>query len=96
MTASRRLDWAPLVASLTGPVKAVLQCLVEGEELTTLVPRLKRSRSSLQNDKAHLAGLVIAHLGEDVLARVQDQPRWKDRVEATLQRLACRYERRFA
>jgi hypothetical protein len=94
--ACRRLDWAPLVASLAGPVREVLRCLVEGEDLTTLVPKLKRARSTLQNDKAHLAVLVKEHLGEDVLARVQERPWWHDNIEASREKMACRYERQPA
>ncbi|MCX6922617.1 MAG: hypothetical protein NT154_05290 [Verrucomicrobia bacterium] len=96
LAASRRLDWAPLVTALDGPIAEVLRCLIEGEDLTTLVPKLKRSRSALQFDKQRLAHLVREHLGEDVLARVQDQPRWRDNIDASRERAACRYERQAA
>jgi hypothetical protein len=91
--ATRRLDWAPLVASLDGPVREVLLCLVDAGELTTLVRKLRRSRSSLQTDKKRLAGLVREHLGNDILRQVQEQPRWRDDVQAGRERSACRYER---
>jgi hypothetical protein len=91
--ACRRLDWAPLVVSLDRPVREVLRCLVEGEDLTTLVPKLKRSRSSIQTDKQRLAGLVHEHLGDDILRLVQQHPRWRDNIEANRERLACRCER---
>ncbi len=96
VAACRRLDWEPLVASLARPVREVLRCLVEGEDLTTLVPKLKRARSTLQNDKAHLAVLVRTHLGDDILQQVQERPRWRDNVEANRERLACRVERQPA
>ena len=96
LAASRRLDWAQLVASLEGSIRDVLQCLVEGQDLTTLVPKLKRSRSALQSDKHRLAAVVREHLGEDVLARVQDRPRWRDNIDASRERAACRYERQAA
>jgi len=35
-----------------------LGCLLQGQDLTTLVPKLRRSRSALQNDKDRLAQLV--------------------------------------
>jgi hypothetical protein len=96
MAATRRLDWQPLVAALNGPVRDVLLCLVEGADLTTLVPKLKRARSTLQVDKTHLAALVKEHLGEDVLVRVQEQPRWRDNIQTNREMLACRYERQSA
>ena len=65
-----------------------------GEDLTTLVPQLRRCRSSLQTDKMRLAALVKHHLGEDILHQVQEQPRWKDNIQASREMMACRYERR--
>src|SRR5258708_22296456 len=56
--AAKRLDWKPLVASLDSKAREVLLCLVEGGELTTLVPKLKRSRSALQTDKERMAKLI--------------------------------------
>jgi hypothetical protein len=94
--AAKRLDWAPLVASLAGPAREVLRCLVEGGELTSLVPKLRRSRSSLQQDKERLARLAIEHLGADILARVQEQPHWRDNIVANWEKAACRHERQPA
>ena len=93
--ALRRLDWAPLVASLDPVAREVLGSLITGEDLTKLVPRLKRSRSALQNDKHRLARLVRAHLGEDVLSRVQEPPRWMDNLTARNEKTACRSERQM-
>jgi hypothetical protein len=41
------------------------------------------SRSSLQQDKQRLARLVREHLGPDILHQVQEQPRWRDNVQAS-------------
>jgi hypothetical protein len=91
--ALRRLDWAPLVASLDATARAVLAALAEGEDLTNLVSKLKRSRSALQTDKQRLARLVREHLGQDVLSQVQQLPRWTDNLNASRAKLACRSER---
>ena len=91
--AAKRLDWQALVDSLDALARKVLDCLTAGEDLTTLVPKLKRSRSSLQNDKDRLARLVIEHLGTDILRQVQELPRWQDNLQASRERLACRYAR---
>jgi hypothetical protein len=93
MTAARRLDWDRLTSFLDALAREVLHCLMQDQDLTTLVPKLKRSRSSLQSDKTRLARLVREHLGEDVLARVQEQPGWRDSIEASRERAACRHER---
>lgn len=94
--AAQRLDWAPLVAALDVKTREVLLCLVQGRELTSLVPKLKRSRSALQQDKHSLARLVREHLGPDILRQVQELPRWLINVTANRERLACRIERQIA
>jgi hypothetical protein len=94
--AAQRLDWDELVSFLDAMARQVLDCLMAGEDLTTLVPRLQRSRSSLQLDKLRLAALVKEHLGQDILHQVQEQPRWQDNLQARRERRACRYERQPA
>ena len=96
MSATRRSDWELLVPALDATTRAVLLCLVEGAELTTLVPKLKRCRSALQNDKERLARLIQEHLGEDILVQVQEMPCWMNNVAATRERSACRHERQPA
>jgi hypothetical protein len=91
--AAKRLDWDTLLSFLDAMAREVLLCLLRSEDLTTLVPKLQRSRSSLQDDKMRLAKLVREHLGEDVLRQVQEQPRGRDNVQASRKRSACRYER---
>jgi hypothetical protein len=92
--ATRHLDWAALVEALDKTAAEILSCLIIGADLTTLVPKLKRSRSALRGDKDRLAQLVLEHLGEDILARVQESPRWQSDVAANREKLACRCDRR--
>ena len=94
--AAKRLDWKPLVDSLDATARKILHCLMAGEYLTTLVPKLKRSRSSLQNDKMGLARLAIEHLGADILTEVQRLPQWRDNIVAGREKMACRYARSLA
>ena len=94
--AAKRLDWDELVSFLDALAREVLRCLLQGEDLTILVPKHKRSRSSLQGDKLRLAELVRAHLGPEILRQVQEQPHWRDSLDASRQRLACRFERQPA
>jgi hypothetical protein len=91
--AAKRLDWKPLVDSLDALARAVLLCRVEGGELTTLVSKLKRSRSALQTDKEKLARMAIEHLGADILKEVQRLPQWRDNLVASREKMACRYAR---
>ena len=91
--ASRNIDWERLIESLDKVCKEILRCLSEGIPLTELKAKLKRSRSALQQDKERLADLVLEHFGADILVQVQEQPRWRDNIEASREKTACRYER---
>ena len=94
--AAKRLDWQALVDSLDALARKVLDCLLAGEDLTSLVPKLRRCRSSLQGDKMRLAELVREHLGADILTEVQRLPQWRDNLVASRERLACRNARSLA
>ena len=91
--ACRRLDWDCLLQRLDEITKAVLLCLATCEELTSLVTRFGKSRSTIQNVKDRLARFIKAHMGEDILRQVQEQPGWHNDVQAIRQKLACRWER---
>ena len=95
-TAARRLDWASVVKSLDRTAKAILTALIEGRELTPLVARLKRNRTSLHYDKVKLGRLIQERLGHDILQQVQARPGWTSTVAAVRERLASRAERRAA
>jgi len=49
--------------------------------------------NALQTDKQRLGRLVLDFLGEDIMAQVQESPRWMDNVAAHREKLACRVER---
>jgi len=93
MEAGRRLDWQGLVHKLDDVAKAILRALAAGSELTRLVSPLKLSRSSLQTRKEKLAELIRECLGNDILRQVQECPSWRNGLEATRERLACRWAR---
>ena len=93
--ALRHLDWEWLLRVLDATAREVLLCLVNGEDLISLVPRLKRSPSALVSDKRRLARVVSEHFGPDILLQVQEQPRWKDNVTANREKVNCRYERQM-
>jgi len=94
--AGRRLDWQGLLHQLDEVAKAILRALAEGSELTRLVTPLKLSRSTLQTRKNQLAALIRECLGEDILRQVQEHPAWRHDLDATRERLACRWARRAA
>ncbi len=76
--------------------RAILHALASGQELALLVQGLGRSRSSLQNHKQRLARLIRECLGEDILRQVQEQPCYRNAVNARREKVACRWERQVA
>lgn len=96
MEAGRRLDWQGLLHNLDDVAKGILRVLADGSELTRLVSPLKLSRSSLQTRKEKLAKLIRECLGEDILLQVQEHPGWRNGLEATREKLACRWARQAA
>ena len=91
--AGRRVDWEFVLHRLEPITKAILLCLATCEELTKLVKRFRKSRSTIQNHKDRLARLIKAHLGADILRQVQEQTGWHNHMHATREKLACRWER---
>jgi len=94
--AGRRLDWQALLHKLDDVAKTILRALADGSELTRLVAPLKLSRSTLQTRKNQLAKLIRECLGEDILRQVQEHPGWRNGLEATREKLACRWARQAA
>jgi hypothetical protein len=94
--AGRRLDWHGLLHKLDDVAKAILRALADGSELTRLVSPLKLSRSALQSRKERLAMRIRECLGEDILREVQEPPGWRNCLEATREKLVCRWERQAA
>ena len=90
--ACRRLDWDHLIQHLDAVTKAILQALTVGHELTSLIKRFRRSRSTLQNHKDRLGRFIKERLGEDILVQVQEHPGWHNDLHVNRERLACRWK----
>jgi hypothetical protein len=91
--ACRRLDWDQMIQQLDAITKAVLVCLATCEELTSLVERFRKSRSTIQNHKDRLARLIKDFMGEDILRQIQERPGWRNDIDVNRERLTCRWER---
>jgi hypothetical protein len=61
--------------------------------LTSLVARLGKCRSSLQNHKDRLARLIKDFMGEDILRQIQERPGWRNDIDVNREKLTCRWER---
>jgi hypothetical protein len=90
--ACRRLDWNQLAQHLDGVTMAILDALTVGHELSGLIKRFRKSRSTLQNHKDRLGRLIKECMGEDILLQIQELPGWRNDLHAYRERLACRWE----
>ena len=92
--AARNLDWQDLYAQLPRREKAIITLMVQGKCGSAMARKLKVTVSAIQTGKRHLAKSIVEFMGLDILVQVRKLPRWKDSINASRERLACRDERR--
>ena len=92
--ASRKMDYQTFMASLSARDQAIINCLVEGKPLASLARRSHLNNSTLLYHKERLALKIQDFMGSDILIQIRRKPNWKDSLDASRERLACREERR--
>ena len=55
--------------------------------------KLKVCDSTIRNSKKNLAVRIQEFMGADILIEVRRSPRWKQDLEATREKMACKYDR---
>jgi hypothetical protein len=92
--AARKMDWDSFMASLSARDQAIINCLVEGKPLASLARRRHLNPSTVKYHRQRLALKIQDFMGSDILIQIRRKPNWKDSLDATRERLACRDERR--
>jgi len=92
--AARRLDWDSFMASLSARDKTIIEFTIEGRTSSSIAQKLKVCDSTIRNSKKNLALKILEFLGADILIEVCKSPRWKQDLQATREKMACREERR--
>jgi len=92
-TALRRLDWDSFMEALDEREKAVIEYMVAGRCGSAIVRKLRVCDSTIQTIKRHLAKALVDFMGPEILKEIQRRPGWKDNLEASKERMACRYDR---
>jgi DNA-directed RNA polymerase specialized sigma subunit len=92
--AARKMDWQTLLTRLTEREKAIVVYLLEGKTVSDVAVVFKVSRSAMQQCKERLVELIQEFMGVDILVEILRLPRWRNGLNASRERLACRYERR--
>ena len=92
--AARSLDWAEFLSGLSKRDVAIINCLAEGKPLASLARRQHLNNSTLLYHKERLALKIQDYMGADILIQIRRKPNWKDSLDATREKMACREERR--
>ena len=92
--AARKMDWDSVMASLSARDRAIINCLVEGKPLASLARRRHLNSSTILFHKRRLADAIQEFTGSDILIQIRRKPTWKDSLNASRERLACREVRR--
>jgi hypothetical protein len=92
--AARKMDWDSFMAGLSERDKAIIQFIVEGKPLASLARRRRLNNSTILYHKNRLALKIQDFMGSDILIQIRRKPNWKDSLDASRERLACRDQRR--
>jgi hypothetical protein len=92
--AARSIDWQTFMAGLSARDQALINCLIQGKPLASLARRRHLNSSTILYHKRRLGDAVLEHFGKDIIPQVLRKPNWKDSLDATREKMACREERR--
>lgn len=92
--AARRIDWQNFMSSVSARDRAIINCLARGNPLASLARRRHLNNSTLLYHKERLALKIQNFMGSDILIQIRRKPNWKDCLDATREKMACREERR--
>jgi hypothetical protein len=92
--AARKMDWEFFLACLTAREKSVVEYLLAGRNMSELARNLRVDRSTIQYFKNRLADKILDYMGLDILIEIRRWPGWKNSLNASRERLACKVDRR--
>jgi len=79
---------------VTEQEKAIIVAVLAGRTVSDVALVFKVSRSAMQQCKNRLVELIQEFMGMDILVEVRRLPGWRDDLNTTKEKLACRFERR--
>ena len=90
---ARKMDWEEFCSDLSESERAVVELLIEGKSGSAIARKLKTTDSRIQTIKRHLAQAIVEFMGPEILQEIQKLPAWKNSINASRERLACKHER---
>jgi DNA-directed RNA polymerase specialized sigma24 family protein len=94
--AARKMDWEAFCAGLPERERVAVVLVAEGKSLREAARLLGVSDSTMQSSKRRLGVKILEFMGADILVEVRRRPQWRNSLEATRERQACRVQRQAA
>ena len=91
--ATRKRDWKSMMKALTPRDQAVINCIVEGRSLRHVAKLFRVSNSTMQGTRRKLGMNIQDYMGYKILIDVQLQPKWRNDLPASKEKLACKHGR---
>jgi hypothetical protein len=92
--ATWKMDWDEFVAALPERERIAVEFMAEGKSLRDAARVLRVSDSAMQSSKRELRVKLLQFMGANILVEIQRRPQWKQNLDASRERTACRAERR--
>ena len=92
--AARKMDWEAFCLGLNAREQAVIECILEGRNLTDVAVQFGVCPSTIVACKQRLVNKILDYMGPDILQEIRRLPGWKDGLNCNRERLVCKYERR--
>ena len=92
--AARKIDWDAFLTGLTDREKAVIEGLLAGYNSSEIARMYGLDPSTIKYFKTRLAVKILEFMGPDILIEIRRCPKWRNNLNASRERLACKYLRR--
>jgi hypothetical protein len=94
--AARKLDWESFCAGLPERERVVVVPVTKGKTLREAARSLGVSDSCMQTSKKRLGVKILEFTGTDIMVEARRRPQWRNSLEATRAKQACRVQRQGA
>jgi len=90
--AARKMDWEQMMKALSPKEQIVINSIVEGRSFRDAAKSFRVSNSTMQKMKHKLAVTIQDYMGCDILADIQCRPKWRNDLDTSKERLACKHD----
>jgi DNA-directed RNA polymerase specialized sigma24 family protein len=92
--AARKMDWEFFLSNLSEREKSVVEGLLAGLNGSEIARMFRVDPSTIQYFKKRLAAKILEFMGLDILIEIERCPKWRNNLNASRERLACKFDRR--